>query len=357
MVAIEWNGPITDPVGYSTVGREFLLALDKIGVDCYLSWGIHGWTRKESLDDVFINLFKKLNRKPKNIKTLKVNFKLPFIQRYNRRSVMMTLFETDRIPSSWPKRCNNGFRETWIPNDFNMESFRRSGVRKLYKMPYGVNLSRFNLRVKDLNFPKDEFKFFSTFDFSFRKNPHGLIAAYFKTFRFEDPVTLYVKAWNIPSNQFKGYLNKIGCDGNKPKIVFIPSIVTDNKMARLYKTADCLVMPSYGEGWSMPSIQAMACGTPVIATNWSGQLEFMNTKNSYLIAVERIEPTEHSVHYKKYMNWAKPNTEHLAFLMRYVFEHQKDAKKKGLKAHKDVQKFSWINAAKRMKKRSEELLE
>jgi glycosyltransferase involved in cell wall biosynthesis len=268
---------------------------------------------------------------------------------------MMTLFETDRIPATWPGRCNKGFRETWVPNSFNMKSFANSGVKNLHKIRYGVNLSRFNLKVKELDFPKDDYKFFSTFDFAFRKNPHGLISAYYKAFRQEDPVVLYIKAWNIPSSQFRGYLNKFKCNGNRPKVVFIPSIVTDSKMARLYKTADCFIMPSYGEGWSMPAIQAMACGTPVIATNWGGQLEYMNTKNSYLIAVRELIACSNTVHYKNFMRWAKPNTNHLTFLMRYVFEHQKEARKKGLKGHRDVQKFSWKSAAESMKKRAEKL--
>ena len=41
-------------------------------------------------------------------------------------------------------------------------------------------------------------------------------------------------------------------------------------LPRLYKGADAFVLPSRGEGWGRPHIEAMSMGLPTIATNWSG---------------------------------------------------------------------------------------
>ncbi|RLC37215.1 hypothetical protein DRH29_02770 [candidate division Kazan bacterium] len=361
MVLIQWEGPVTDPVGYATVAREFLFALDKLGVNCYLPQGVQGWTDVKKLDKEFIKLFKKLSKKPQsNKKSITIHFRLPFHHQKKSNEIIMTIFETNRIPHQWVKMCNNYFRETWVPNEFNMKTFRDSGVKKLYKVPYGVNLDRYNPNIEELKL-ENRFKFLSMFDFSYRKNPHGLINAYYKAFNYDDDVVLYVKTWNIPVIQFKDYIKKVqkGYKNKKrfPKIIIIPSVISDSNIARLLKTVDIHVMPSYGEGWSMPCIQSMACGTPSIATSWGGQMEFLTNKNSFLIAVKSLIPVKVSHHlwYHSYMQWANPNINHLSYLMRYCYEHPKEVRKKSNQGIRDVKKWTWENAAKIMVKRCEEL--
>lgn len=46
------------------------------------------------------------------------------------------------------------------------------------------------------------------------------------------------------------------------------------------------VIPSHGEGWGRPHMEAMACETPVIATNWSGPVAFMNSSTGFPIEIE-----------------------------------------------------------------------
>ena len=52
-------------------------------------------------------------------------------------------------------------------------------------------------------------------------------------------------------------------------------LVTSEALAAYYSTADVLLMPSMGEGFGIPAIEAQACGTPVILSNYSAQPELL----------------------------------------------------------------------------------
>ena len=55
-----------------------------------------------------------------------------------------------------------------------------------------------------------------------------------------------------------------------------------------------VAIPSFGEGWGRPHVEAMASGTPVIATNWSGPTAYMNPSNSLPIRVQKMQPAEYT---------------------------------------------------------------
>ena len=52
-------------------------------------------------------------------------------------------------------------------------------------------------------------------------------------------------------------------------------------LPRLYRAADAFVLPSRGEGWGRPHVEAMSMGLPVIATNWSGPTAFLDEEVGY----------------------------------------------------------------------------
>jgi glycosyltransferase involved in cell wall biosynthesis len=57
--------------------------------------------------------------------------------------------------------------------------------------------------------------------------------------------------------------------------------VAQRDMPSVYRSMDCFVLATRGEGWGRPIAEAMAMGLPAIATAWSGPTEFMNKSNSY----------------------------------------------------------------------------
>jgi hypothetical protein len=121
------------------------------------------------------------------------------------------------------------------------------------------------------------------------------------------------------------------------------------QMGCLYRGADCFVLSTRGEGWGMPILEAMACGLPTIATNWSAQTEFMRDDVSYPLNVDRLIPAVAKCPYYAGFSWAEPDMEHLIYLMRRVYQQREEARAVGQRAAEVVaQQWTWDHAARRI---------
>lgn len=185
---------------------------------------------------------------------------------------------------------------------------------------------------------RSRFTFLSVSVLNLRKGPDLLLQAFDEEFRHETDVHLIVKTsphvWHQELHE-----KLVGIYGNHPQITFLQHHHTDEMMARLYHSADCFVLPTRGEGFGLPTLEAMATGLPVITTNWSGHLDFCNSDNSYLIDVTNKDQLEFAMGCEEW--WASPDQEHLRFLMRYVYEHQDEAFQRGQRAAQEVAEWTW----------------
>lgn len=90
-----------------------------------------------------------------------------------------------------------------------------------------------------------------------------------------------------------------------PPVHLLPSGIATTQMPGVYASVDCFVLPSRGEGWGRPHVEAMSMGLPVIATHWSGPSEFLNEENGYPLRHESLEPIPEGPF--KGHKWAKPD--------------------------------------------------
>ena len=98
--------------------------------------------------------------------------------------------------------------------------------------------------------------------------------------------------------------------------------MSEFELAQLFRGADAFVLPTRGEGWGLPTMQAMSMGLPVISTNWGGSVDFTTKETSYLIELDGVEevPKDSPYGWREGKKWAIPSQSHLEELMMTVYQ-------------------------------------
>jgi len=265
---------------------------------------------------------------------------------YGHVRIGRTMFETDRIPDGWAERCN-ALDEVWVPSEFNRQTFTAAGVEpsKLRVVHAGVDTDLFRPDAQALRLPHLRgFNFLSVFDLQPRKGSDLLLKAYLSEFKPDDDVALILKISQHsdphadPEAQLAYFIEKeVGMTlEQSPPVILLNGFLSQADMAGLYASADTFVLPSHGEGYGRPLLEALACELPVIATRWSGQLDFLREENSYLIDIEGLVPA--SVEEESFAGhlWAQPSIEHLRQLMRAASAHPEDAHTRARQGRQDM---------------------
>lgn len=100
------------------------------------------------------------------------------------------------------------------------------------------------------------------------------------------------------------------------------------------------------EGFGLGLMEAMAAGTPVVATGYSGNLEFMSRDNSILIEATQIPVTESGGYYRGLGHWADPDEAGAAEALRRLAADRAFAAELGARGQADVlERFSLDRAA------------
>jgi glycosyltransferase involved in cell wall biosynthesis len=329
-----WLGAISDPSGYTDELRGFLRALERCGQEPVLrtrNWNLKvdagiGWQDREMFD-------RQQRREPIG-PVVAIHQGLPSPWQPivgNAVNVQRCMFETDAMPAPWlaPLRDRD---EVWVPSPFNVETFARSGVREDRLKVLGGTLD-FDLfspegtEPLDLGAPEGHLTFLTNFDFSERKGWRQLIRAWARAFAPTDAVCLVLKTGSLVQNdgevmaRIESFIaSEFGGRGNLAPIRILTDVLTITQMPSLYAGADAYVMASRGEGWGRPYMEALAMGLPTIASNWSGNLAFMEPETSWLVDGEVVPVQGHDLNIELYAghSWFEPDVDELVAALQSV---------------------------------------
>ncbi|GIP55057.1 glycosyltransferase [Paenibacillus vini] len=363
-----WQSPVYNLSGYAEESRSFIMGLQSYPLKIKLLASDEPLTRETPGTDMYSSLLK---LEKQQLTTPLIHYQsIPAHSLSLPRaplSIGRTMFETDSLPRNWVENLKK-ITEVWVPSEFNRESFTAAGLNpeRIYVLPASLDENKYNPDNIQRSLLRNggPFRFLSVFDWSIRKGWDILLRAYFEEFRPDEDVVLELKVNKFLEpgtkiqDQIAALCKKLGVK-NPPPVRLLESTMTEEELISTYAAADCFVLPSRGEGWGRPYMEAMAMKLPTIGTRWSGQLTYMNDNNSYLIDIEGVVPVNPDLapFYYHGQRWAEPSVDHLKILMRSVFERRDEARRKGQKARADLfPKFSIQYTAKQIYERLDYLV-
>jgi glycosyltransferase involved in cell wall biosynthesis len=327
---VVWQSRWGLPIGYAIHSEEMALALDALGVEV-----MHRATPLPVPAAPSHPALLAATGRPPRDDAPQISYDQADLFYLDHRGykIGFTMLEVDGLPAEWVAACNR-VDEVWVPSSFNRATFADSGVRRPIRIvPLGYNPDRFNPQLPSRR-ASARYTFLSVFEWGERKAPELLLRAYARAFSARDDVLLLLRVNNFdPTLDVAGEIAALGLPAGGPPVALLYNQqLAAEQLGSLYRAADCFVLPTRGEGWGMPILEAMACGLPAIATDWSGQAEFLNTHVAYPLRVRSLVPAVARCAYYPGFRWAEPDEEQLVELLRHVYAHPDEARAVGARA-------------------------
>ncbi len=258
----------------------------------------------------------------------------------NRYVIGQWFWELEQAPK-WFQPAFSIVNELWAPTRFIERMLKKSapGHIVVKYMPLPVVQPPVDNSLTREHFGLDQrFMFLFMFDFMSvmkRKNPLGLIDAFSRAFAEGEGPTLVIKAINGDKRLFESALLREAVS-KRSDIVLIDEYFTKIETSTLMSLANCYVSLHRSEGLGLTISEAMTLARPVIATGYSGNLDFMNESNAFIVPGTRTHVGDGAEGYPRDAMWMEPNVVESARYMRFVYENQEEAAEIGRRGQLDI---------------------
>lgn len=237
-------------------------------------------------------------------------------------NIAFWLWELEEFPNEWIAYCKL-FDEIWTPSEFTRKTIQNVTDVPVKVLPYYVSVpNKKNIGREYFSLPNDQFLFLVMYDINStegRKNPQGAINAFKNAFRADNQqVGLVIKVNNGSPEQI--HKLKMQLTGYK-NIYYITETLDKECTNSLIKCCDVFVSLHRAEGFGLVMAEAMLLRTPVIATNWSSNTEFMNKKAACMVDFHIVENPKTEGLYRKGCLWAEPNYIQAAEFMEKLWQN------------------------------------
>jgi len=191
--------------------------------------------------------------------------------------------------------------------------------------------------------PEDAVIFITSFEMASdiaRKNPTGAIEAFTRAFAPDENVVLVVKVNN--SSHYEEHMRALQeLASHHSGIRIVDQVMSYPDVLALYASTDAFVSLHRAEGLGLCLLECMALGKPVIATGWSGNMDYMNEQNACLVRYRLVPVRGTAAAYSpeyagRDTRWAEPDLDQAAVWMRRLAEDAELRQRIGKRAAADI---------------------
>ena len=252
-----------------------------------------------------------------------------------RYTIGVWAWESDVVPRRWDATFDL-VDEIWVYSRYIAENLSRVSPVPVLPIPPPVVVPE-PAPEPDLGLP-DGFRFMFMFDYFStiaRKNPVAVIEAFKRAFAPGEGPHLVIKTIHGSDRQ-ADHERVLFAAREHPDVHVVDRSLSSADKNGLLASCDCYVSLHRSEGWGLPLAECMTMAKPVIATAFSGNLDFMRPGNAYLVDYELTQVGGEVEIYPAEGTWAEPDVDHAARLMRAVVSDPDEARRRAEKGREDV---------------------
>ena len=332
--------------GYASAARGYLYHYFTLGIP--ITWEpLYFDNSKMEDDDQYNVIVKSLINKPISHYDIVIMHSTPDLWpkfRTEKKSIIdgkivigYCVWETNRLPPDWVKCINDTVHEVWVPSTYNLKSFQESGVTRPIRIVPHIFLpkplipkSHYKLKnaaTGELIEGNDAYTFYTIGELNARKGIDDTIKAFCEAFTYHDDVRLILKVHHKDYSKS----NRLKCEEiiskwlepyeDSPPVICLTENMTNKDILALHSIGDCYVGLTKSEGFGLTIFDAFHYGKKVIATGYSGHLDFLGPNYQGLVKY-KLGPVSgmESNNYGSDQEWAYPDVEHAKELMKKFYD-------------------------------------
>tara|TARA_B100000929_G_scaffold258520_1_gene221812 strand:- start:875 stop:1969 length:1095 start_codon:yes stop_codon:yes gene_type:complete len=271
-------GNYRDGTGWANACIGNMLALDAVDIDV-----VPRAISFEVEDSDYPDRIKQLELKHKNRSSncdcdIVIQHTLPHLYCYNSNYKNIGFLDTeshDFSTTGWQYSVNM-MDEIWVPSQQNVDAVKRSGVTKPIKIvPHSIDTAQYqNTEGEKVKEMEQNFTFGFVGEFIERKNVAAFVKAFHITFDPLEPVNMFIKTSNVDLEQVQqhcAYIRRgLKIRKDYKEEVIITGMLPKQDYISVLSQVNCFVMPSRGEAFCIPALEAMTLGIPCLYTKGIG---------------------------------------------------------------------------------------
>lgn len=349
MIGVNFFGDLNGNGSLSELARTTLLTLQRRGIPLTYTEILYPYElyRNEALTDTPYQSLPTGTLYPINLVcynlhlfgTLSPNRLQALMQ--GKYTIACWVWEMPDVPAIWQTEFSR-VNEIWVPSAFVQQAFQKVTANPVVTVPYAVEAPVSpQVSRADFGLPADRYIFLYTFSAASgdgRKNPWDIIEAFKRAFgRADQKAAPLLVMKTQHSKEYPEVMTALAEKMAEVGGLIIPETYSRQQMNDLMAVSDAFVSLHRAEGFGLGMAEAMYVGKPVIATAYSGNMDFMTETNSYPVpyTLRQVVPADHQYrpelldYYTVEMRWAEPDVDRAAHWMQHLYTYPEEGQAKG----------------------------